>query len=431
MAARFRGRKTLHVTHPPVAARRRACRAIALLLALGIGLATACSSSVGSDSPTAAPSPAMPRSPLPRSAGDDVLPAYVPPDPLPPGRPGDVVKSTPWHAVPGMRTWLVLYRSTAADGSPRVVSAVLGVPEGSPPPGGWPLLAWAHGTTGLADRCAPSRGPEFDAGLQLVLGQAPLRGFAVVATDYEGLGTAGPHPYVVNVAEAQNVLDSVRAAQRLPDGGLSPATRTLIWGHSQGGGAAVLAAELAPRYAPELTVLGAAVGAPATELASLDAPLRTSTYFGHALMVASGYRVAYPALPYAEQLTPRGLAELDTVQTECGGQSVARLRGARATDYLARPVTSLPPISAALDDNSAGHRPTPVPMFVYQGSKDEQIPVAVSQRMVDRMCSTGGYTVTRRIYPGQGHSEAVLAAAPDILCWFGDRLGGRPAPPGC
>src|SRR3954454_19692564 len=114
MAVRFRGGKTLHVMHPPVAARRRACRAIALLLSLGIGLVTACSSSTGSDSPTAAPSPAVP--PRPLSAGDDVLPAYVPPDPLPPGQPGDVVKSTPWRAVPGMRTWLVLYRSTAADG---------------------------------------------------------------------------------------------------------------------------------------------------------------------------------------------------------------------------------------------------------------------------------------------------------------------------
>jgi pimeloyl-ACP methyl ester carboxylesterase len=350
---------------------------------------------------------------------------------LPPGQPGDVVQVSPWQQVPGVRTSLVLYRSTAVDGSPRVVSAVLGVPDGEPPAGGWPLLAWAHGTTGLADRCAPSRGPAFDAGLQQVLGQAPQRGFAVVATDYEGLGTTGPHPYVVNIAEAQNVLDSIRAAQRVPNGGLSPATRALIWGHSQGGGAAVLAAELAPRYAPELPVLGAAVGAPATELATLDAPLRTSPFFGYALMVASGYRAAYPSLPYGEQLTPKGLGELDTVQNECGKDSVVRLRGSRATDYLAQPVTALPPMRAALDDNSAGHRPTPVPMFVYQGGRDEQIPVATSQRMLDRMCAAGGYTVTRTVYPDSGHTEAVLAAAPDILRWFGDRLAGRPAPSDC
>ncbi len=442
MAARRRAGKNLHVTHPPAAARCRASRRTALLVALGLAVATACSSSRASDSPTAAPTPGTASASasaaasasglgVPPSPGDDVLPAYAVPDPLPPGRPGDVVKSTPWRPVPGVKTSLVLYRSTAVDGSPRVVSAVLAVPDRPAPPGGWPLLAWAHGTTGLADRCAPSRGPAFDAGLTQVLTQAPQRGFAVVATDYEGLGTAGAHPYVVNIAEAQNVLDSIRAAQRLPDAGLSRTTRSLIWGHSQGGGAAVLAAELAPRYAPDLTVLGAAVGAPATELAGLDAPLRTSPYFGYTLMVASGYRAAYPSLPYAEQLTPKGIAELDTVQTECGSQSVARLRGARAEDYLARPVSALPAMKAALDDNSAGHRPTPVPMFVYQGGNDEQIPVGVSQRMLDRMCSTGGYTATRKVYPGQGHSEAVLAAAPDILSWFGDRLAGRPAPSDC
>jgi pimeloyl-ACP methyl ester carboxylesterase len=368
---------------------------------------------------------------VPRAAGDDVLPAYAAPDPLPPGQPGDVVKAMPWEQVPGVRTWLVLYRSTAVDGSPRVVSAVVGVPEEPAPADGWPLVAWAHGTTGLADGCAPSRGLGFDAGLQQVLAQAPLQGFAVVATDYEGLGTAGAHPYVVNIAEAHNVLDSIRAARRLPDGGLSPATQSLIWGHSQGGGAAVLAAELAPRYAPELTLLGAAVGAPATELSALEAPLRTSPFFGYTLMVGSGYRAAYPALPYAEQLTPKGVAELDTVQNECGRETVARLRGARADDYLSQPVSALPPLQAAFDDNSAGHRPTPVPMFVYQGGKDEQIPIAISQRMVDRMCSVGGYTVIRKIYPGQGHGQVVPVAAPDILRWFDDRLAGRPAPSDC
>jgi pimeloyl-ACP methyl ester carboxylesterase len=330
-----------------------------------------------------------------------------------------------------VHTSLVLYRSTAVDGSARVVSTVIGIPEGAAPAGGWPLLAWAHGTTGLADRCAPSRGPDFDAGLREVLDQAPRQRFAVVATDYEGLGTAGPHPYVVNIGEAQNVLDSIRAAERLPGGGLSPATKTVVWGHSQGGGAAVLTAELAPRYAPDVRLLGAAVGAPATELAGLDLPLRTSPFFGYALMVASGYSAAYPSLPYSTELTPRGVAELGTVQTECAGQSISRLRGAKASDYLARPVAEVPALRSVLDDNSAGHRATPVPMFVYQGGADEQIPVATSARMVARMCATGGYTVTRKVYPGVGHAAAVLAAAPEVLSYFGARLANKPAPNQC
>jgi pimeloyl-ACP methyl ester carboxylesterase len=348
------------------------------------------------------------------------------------GRLGDVVKVSPWDALPGVRTWLVLYRSSAVDGSGRVVSAVVGVPDRAAPAGGWPLLAWAHGTTGLADKCAPSQNSaETDVGLHTVMSQAPLRGYAVVATDYEGLGTPGPHPYVVNIAEAQNVLDSIRAAERLPGTGLSPATKTVVWGHSQGGGAAALTAELAPHYAPEVRLVGVAVGAPATELADLDVPLRTSPFFGYVLMVASGFRAAYPNLPFDQALTPRGVAELDLVQAECSSESVGRLRGAKASDYLARPVADVPALRAVLDDNSAGHRPTPVPMFVYQGGADEQIPVATSARMVQRMCAAGGYTVIRKVYPGVGHSQAAFVAAPDVLNYFADRLAGKPAPTQC
>ena len=418
---------------------RRAASVFLLLLAAAT---TACSSSSAGPSAPASSTPASSTSSAATSAAgsaggtaivrDPSLPdAYQPPDPLPPGRAGDVVKVSPWRSIPGVKTSLVLYRSTAADGSPRVVSAVVGLPERPAPSGGWPLLAWAHGTTGLADRCAPSRGPEFDAGLTQVLREAPSEGYAVVATDYEGLGTAGPHPYVVNIAEGQNVLDSIRATERLPQGALPASTRSVIWGHSQGGGAAALAAELAPRYAPEQRIVGAAVGAPATELAELDVPLSTSPFFAYLLMVASGYRAAYPQLPYRQELTARGLGELDRVQTECGSESVLRLRGARASDYLARSVDDLPALRDVLVDNSAGHRPTPVPMFVYQGSKDEQIPVATSAVMVRRMCAAGGYTVTRTVYAGAGHSEAALRAAPDILRYFADRLAGKPAPTQC
>src|SRR5690349_18104141 len=118
MAARRPAEQTLDVTHSPAGARRRASRRTAFLIALGLALATACSSSRASSAPTAAPAPATTPAPapalaaqpaVPRSPGDDVLPAYTPPDPLQPGQPGDVVKATPWQPVPGLKTWLVLY----------------------------------------------------------------------------------------------------------------------------------------------------------------------------------------------------------------------------------------------------------------------------------------------------------------------------------
>lgn len=136
------------------------------------------------------------------------------------------------------------------------------------PAGRRPVTAWAHGTTGVAEPCAPSlvRHP-FTAGALLVLPQMLAQGWAVVATDYTGLGTAGPAPFLIGQGEARSVLDAVRAAHQLP--GLNLADTTVIWGHSQGGNAALWAGALAPAYAPDDHVIGVAALAPATDLTGL------------------------------------------------------------------------------------------------------------------------------------------------------------------
>ena len=89
----------------------------------------------------------------------------------------------------------------------------------------------------------------------------------VVATDYPGLGTTGPHPYLVGLSEGRAVLDAVRAAQQVEKTGAEP--RFAVWGHSQGGHAALFAGQLAKSYAPDLTLVGVAAIAPATELEQL------------------------------------------------------------------------------------------------------------------------------------------------------------------
>ena len=100
------------------------------------------------------------------------------------------------------------------------------------------------------------------------------QGYVVVATDYPGLGTPGIHPYLIGISEARAVLDSVRAARALPNTGAS--NRFAVWGHSQGGHAALYTGELAASYAPELKLVGIAAAAPATYLVELfDADKRT------------------------------------------------------------------------------------------------------------------------------------------------------------
>src|SRR3954447_2733651 len=156
---------------------------------------------------------------------------------------------------------LVLYRSAGQDGKPIAVSGAVAVPRGKPPKGGWPILTWAHGTTGIADVCAPTRAPVAVSYVRRDLGDFLKAGFAVVSTDYQGLGTPGTHQYLVGKEEGRSVLDIVRAARQL-DPRLGK--RVVIAGHSQGGHAALWAAALAPKWTPEVEVRGTVAFAPAS-----------------------------------------------------------------------------------------------------------------------------------------------------------------------
>jgi pimeloyl-ACP methyl ester carboxylesterase len=183
---------------------------------------------------------------------------------------------------------LVIYQSTrVSDGAPIGVSGVIAIPKGNPPTGGWPVVSWSHGTVGVADRGAPSLDSEelgdvgdptdppmtvhrkINAAPHGLLNEFLNRGWAVVMTDYEGLGTRGPHPYLFGTSEARGVLDIVRAARGLHNretatGQEIISRRFVIVGHSQGGQAALFAAHLAPTWTAELTLLAVAAIAPAS-----------------------------------------------------------------------------------------------------------------------------------------------------------------------
>lgn len=206
-------------------------------------------------------------------------PFYALPDPVPTGNPGEVVRTEQLQSAPaGTVAWRVMYHSTDVHGSPILTyvhgspiltSAVVIAPTAPwPGPGDRPVVAWAHPTTGMAARCAPSNGVDpFD----LIEGMTDLldAGYAVAAADYPGMGVAGPDSYLVGVTEANSVLDSVRAAQHLEQTGATAAGDVLLWGHSQGGHATLFAAQEAAGYAPELKLTAAAVAAPAADLGTL------------------------------------------------------------------------------------------------------------------------------------------------------------------
>ena len=166
-------------------------------------------------------------------------------------------------------TKLVLYSSRTPQGAKDAISGSVSVPKGKPPKGGWPVITWAHGTTGVADACAPSRdfqGSPANTGETYINGDlnAWLRaGYAVLRTDYEGLGTPGKHPYLIGTSEGRSVLDIVAAARQL-DPNISK--RYLISGHSQGGQAALFAAGLASSWQPKLKLRGTVAFAPASHI---------------------------------------------------------------------------------------------------------------------------------------------------------------------
>src|SRR3954468_24353477 len=235
---------------------------------------------------------------------------YKPPKPLPSGKHGALIWSRKLSGAAALKggagNRLLLYRSTSVTGQAIAVSGTLTVPKGKAPKGGWPVISWAHGTTGIADQCAPSRqGSEGIVNYAYPLLQRWLKaGYAVVRTDYEGLGTPGAHPYLIGRSEGRSVLDSVRAARKL-DARLG--RRVVIAGHSQGGHAALWAASLASKWTPELKIRGTLALAPASHIGEQAALLRSITspsgLSGLASMIVRGIDVGDPALHVASGLS--------------------------------------------------------------------------------------------------------------------------------
>ncbi|HMD51520.1 MAG TPA: lipase family protein, partial [Solirubrobacteraceae bacterium] len=182
-------------------------------------------------------------------------PFYTPPARLPPGGPGTIIRDEliP-DFYPGAKAYRVLYESTGLRGRPTAVSGLIVVPEGPAPGRPRHVVAFAHDTVGVASGCAPSLQGADGADIIEGLGEFIAAGDVVAATDYQGLGTSGANPYLVGRVEAMNVLDSVRAAHRLPaaDAGVQFA----VWGQSQGGHASLFTGQIAAGYAPGLRLVG-------------------------------------------------------------------------------------------------------------------------------------------------------------------------------
>ncbi len=352
---------------------------------------------------------------------------YVPPSPLPKKPPGTIIRSQPITAPTGAKAWRVLYHSRSVGGDDIAVSGVVVAPTGAAPKGGRTVVTWAHGTAGLADQCAPSKSTDAAAAIPFVddLVQA---GYVVTATDYEGLGTPGVHPYLVGESEGRSVLDAARAAKDLD------ATRAnddvLVAGHSQGGQSALFAGELAASYAPELQVLGVAAAAPAADVEQI-LPLAGGIRGGggYLVMGVEGFHAAYPQVDPASVLTPDALSKADVATTKCAGD-VMDIYNNGASSVLAHDPLSIPTWQKLLHTNSAGNRSAGAPLLIVQGTADTTIPQVLTDVFVKKACAAND-TVDYRTYTGATHGSVIDAAHADVVAWMTDRAGGAAAPSTC
>ena len=328
--------------------------------------------------------------------------------------------------IDGATGYLVRYRSQASNGEPIEVTGAAFVPDGTPPKDGWPLLSIAHGTTGLADACAPSSRLSF---LELNVAKIFLAsGIALVQTDYEGLGTPGRHPYLVGVSEGRGVLDIARAARELP--GNKIGSRVVVWGHSQGGHSALFAGELAADYAPDLQLVGVVAGAPPSQLTGISASIETSPFRGYIFMVAAGLAAADPTLRLDQLLTPKGLETISIVDTGCTDAVFKAFASGSLSSYVNLDALTKPPWSTALARNEPGSRRTGAPILIVHGDRDEQIPIDTSAALLKKLCALGD-NVERKVYPGASHAGAALTSLADVQRFVSDRFAGKPATPVC
>jgi alpha-beta hydrolase superfamily lysophospholipase len=386
-----------------------------LALALLVGMLLAACSGGHASPPRPSPGTAAP------AAAPDVPPAsfYQVPDPLPAGPPGALIRVTPIAGLSDSRAWAVLYHSRDFDGHDVAVSGVVVAPPGAAPPQGRPVLAWAHGSVGLADQCAPSHSGVVGAPgswLAYLLQQDMV----VAATDYQGLGTPGPTRSLIGLSAGRAVLDMARAARGLDAARASG--RVVLAGHSEGGHAVLWAAELARSYAPELQVLGVAATAPGAELATTLklARFRPAAITSGAMLIVAAWSDAYRVPP--DVLTPAGRRALDRVRTTC----LQELASDPATPVV-RPgdLLTTRPWPALLARNTPGHAATPAPVLIAQGTDDEVVVPAATRALVQRLCHAGD-TVELRSYRGAGHFDIPEVASADMIGWTGDRLAGRP-----
>ncbi len=343
---------------------------------------------------------------------------YVVPDPLPEGEPGDLIRTQAVGETDGRVTVRVMYHSQDAEGRDRAVTGTVTYPTAPAPEGGWPVISTAHGTTGVAGRCALSRRDD----------EAPGWGIEGVwaMTDYVGQGPVGElHPYLSKPSEGNAVIDAVRAARQLPDAGAGE--RWVSIGHSQGGHGALSAHELAADRAPELALVGTVALAPAAMLDRVYGGIDPIVTAILTMMATVSGATEHPDVDPADYLTPGALAASGIFETGCLDEiTEALIPIAAAGPFTADPRETEPAASLVRENDVGEVAVDGVPVYLASGTTDDRVVIDRVRDLYDRMCEAGQVTGLT-IVEGADHGSILPATADAVTAFIEARLaGGEP-----
>jgi alpha-beta hydrolase superfamily lysophospholipase len=350
---------------------------------------------------------------------------YDTPNPLPGKNPGDLIRSEEFdeYILPeGVRSVRILYHSRSASGQDVAVSGVVLYPDAIPPAGGWPVLAWAHRLNGVARECAPSLARNLQHGPFLAMYVS--QGYAVVATDYAGLGTSSRSAFSDTASNATDVIHSVPAARSaVPQLG----SRWIAVGIGQGGAAAVGVAELQymmrdPGYLGSIAISGL------EDASEGYARSATPSFHEAPLWLAYGIKSVYPDFNVKEILTDRALAVYPRVEQTCedpaGASKLSR------ADLLKTDWANDRFVKQYFSRSALGSKPAQGPLLIISSELDTAIPIQQTAQVIARMCKQGDRVQFEK-YPQSDPGAVFGDSVRDQIAWIQGRFAARPASSNC
>lgn len=345
------------------------------------------------------------------------------------GKPGDLIRSEKFdgYAVPpGVKATRILYGTKTSGGDLAVSSGVVLVPSGEAPKGGWPVIAWAHGTSGVNRKCAISL-----TAMGFAMYRVPFahlkKGYAIVATDYAGLGSDSDVAYLDRIGNAWDVICSVKAAQKAVP---SLGQRWLAIGHSAGAhamrGVAELEADINdPSYLGIISLSGLQNARDPMVNISKDNPVL-------AIFICISVKELYPGFEYSDVLTDKGLMLLEQVKTRCQGPGFGRPERSsiKGSEALKKDWDLNPYIDKYFKMDETGQERYKGPALVLVGENEEPWTLKNDPAAAKNMCKQG-VDVLFKIVPDANHGSLLGRSIEDQTKWIADRFAGKEIPSNC